>query len=217
MNSEPEIPESKTVKQRKKREMTPELLEKLRLARERASELRAMAKETKAKLPDNLPEKEKSKVAQYLATRKAIKEKIKQEIVEEIEKTPATKSAPVKEDTLQPEPVTEAIVQNEQTEHPVDEKGFKLPLKSTEPSPPLPKKSEPITVVKKTKKPVPEPESESESSDDEYTTIKVPKKKIIKWKKYAERPLEPEKPKKPLFNPYTTQHLINLKMGGYKF
>jgi len=193
----PELPESKTVKTRKKREMTPELLEKLKLARERAAELRAMAKDTKSKLPDNIPEKEKTKVAQYLATRKAIKAKIKEEIVEEIEKTPSTK------------------VLN--TEHEVDSKGFMLPKKSTDPPPPVPQKTEPIPipVPKKVKEPVIESDEE-----EEYTTIKVPKKKLIKWKQYAERPPpEPEKPKRnvPQYNPYTTQHLINLAMNGYKF
>jgi len=197
----PELPEAKTLKTRKKREMTPELLEKLKLARERAAELRAMAKDTKSKLPDNIPEKEKTKVAQYLATRKAIKAKIKEEIVEEIEKTPSTK-------ILNTEP---------STEHEVDSKGFMLPKGSTEPPPPVPKKSEaiPIPVPKKVKEPVVESDEE-----EEYTTIKVPKKKLIKWKNYAERPPpEPEKPKRhvPQYNPYTTQHLINLAMNGYKF
>jgi hypothetical protein len=168
-------------KPRKKREMTPELLEKLKLARERAAELRNMAKETKSKLPSNIPEKEKTKVAQYLATRKAIKEQIKQDLIEEIEKTE------------EPEPE------------------YQLPQKSTEPPPPIPKPSK--KVVKNVQ---PEPESDS---DDEYTTIKVPKKKIIKWKKREEqlKPAEPEKPKRPQFNPYGTQHLIGLAMNGYSF
>jgi hypothetical protein len=102
-----------------------------------------------------------------------------------------------------------------------------LPVPKEAP-PPIPKKSEPIpipqrpentgnesVVPKKVKEPLPESDD-----DDEYTTIKVPKKKLIKWKNYAERPApEPEKPKnnRPLYNPYTTQHLINLAMNGYKF
>jgi len=189
-----------SAKPRKKREMTPELLEKLRLARERATELRNAAKDTKAKLPDNIPEKEKTKVAQYLTTRKAIKEKIKQEIVDEIEQTPLAKSVkPKKEEMI--------------TEHELDSKGFMLPKSSTEEPPPLP--SAPIDIPKPKKVKEPEPETDS---DDEYTTIKVPKKKIIKWKNYAEKPPpEPEKPKKLYFNPYTTQHLINLASSGYKF
>jgi hypothetical protein len=180
-------------KPRKKREMTPELLEKLALARQRATELRNAARETKSKLPDNIPEKEKTKVAAYLTTRKAIKEKIKQEIVEELEQAPIKKAVP-------------------STEHEVDSKGFMLPKGSTEPPPPLP--TAPVDIPKKKK--VPEPESDS---DDEYTTIKVPKKKIIKWKNYAEKkpepPPEPTPAKKPIN--YQTQHLINLAMGGYKF
>jgi DNA repair ATPase RecN len=80
--------ETPTLKIRKKREMTPELLDKLKHARERAAELRNSVKETKSKLPDTIPEKEKTKVAQYLTTRKAIKEKIKQEIINEIEEAP---------------------------------------------------------------------------------------------------------------------------------
>jgi len=195
----PDIGSSKTVKTRKKREMTPELLEKLKLARERAAELRALARDAKSKLPDNLPEKEKTKVAQYLATRKAIKDQIKQELVQEIEQAPT--------------PVAKA--EPPHTEHEVDEKGFMLPMKSTEPPPPVPR-SEPIPIPKPKKAKEPEPDSDSE---DEYTTIKVPKKKIIKWKQYAEREPEPEKPKKyaPQFNPYTTQHLVKLAMNGYRF
>jgi len=187
-----------SAKPKKKREMTPELLEKLKLARERATELRIAARETKSKLPDSLPEKEKTKVAQYLTTRKAIKEKIKQEIVEEIERAPLTKAKP-----------------KPSTEHETDEKGFMLPKSSTEPPPPLPKITQPIDIPKKKVK---EPEPDTDS-DDEYTTIKVPKKKIIKWKNYAEKPVppEPEKPKRPQYNPYTTQHLIGLAMNGYKF
>jgi len=203
MDNSPEAPENvdpKPVKPRKRREMTPELLEKLKLARERAAELRAVAKETKSKLPDNIPEKEKTKVAQYLATRKAIKAKIKEEIVEEIEnKTTSTKSLPT-------------------TEHEVDSKGFMLPKKSDDPPPPLPEKSDPIPIPQRSKK-VKEPDPESDD-EDEYTTIKVPKKKLIKWRNYAERPpAEPEKPKRniPQYNPYTTQHLISLAMNGYKF
>lgn len=198
-----EVPDAltQTVKTRKKREMTPELLEKLKLARERAAELRGLAKEAKSKLPDNIPEKEKTKVAQYLATRKAIKEKIKQELVEEIEHSAVHSAVPA---TAPPH-----------TEHEKDAKGYMLPMKSKEPPPPVPERSEPIPVPRRVKQP--EPDSDSE---DEYTTIKVPKKKIIKWKQYAERPPpEPEKPNKykPQFNPYTTQHLIGLAMNGYKF
>jgi hypothetical protein len=197
MDAEPEVPEvepCKTpAKTRKKREMTPELLEKLKLARERASELRMAAKDTKSKLPDTIPEKERSKVAQYLTTRKAIKEKIKQEIVEEIEKTPLTKSKP-------------------STDHEVDDKGYSLPTKSTEPPPPLPK-SEIIPKPKKVKEPEPETDS-----DDEYTTIKVPKKKIIKWKNQTEKvvPAPTPQPEKQKIN-YHTQHLIGLANLGYKF
>jgi hypothetical protein len=178
---EPEV-QNLPVKARKKREMTPELLEKLKLARERAAELRNMAKETKQKLPSHIPEKEKTKVAQYLATRKAIKEKIQQEIVEEIEKSPSTKT--------------------------VKEPEFQLATKSTEPPPPLPKS---VRV-----KPPPESSSDEE---EEYTTIKIPKKKIIKWNKKAQEPHLhpppiPEQPKKQFnFN----QHLIGLAMSGYKF
>jgi hypothetical protein len=208
MNTEPEPPATpvQSAKPRKKREMTPELLDKLKLARERAAELRASAKETKSKLPDNIPEKEKTKVAQYLTTRKAIREKIKQEIVEEIEKAPIVKPS---------------------TEHEVDCDGYMLPMKSTDAPPPLPKKSQEKAEKsqEKTEKPQEKAEKlekqEAESdSEDEYTTIKVPKKKIIKWKKYAERPpAEPEKPKRvvPQYNPYTTSHLVNLAMSGYKF
>jgi hypothetical protein len=185
-------PVAAAVKTRKKREMTPELLEKLKLARERAAELRNAAKETKSKLPDNIPEKEKSKVAQYLTTRKAIKEKIKQDLIEEIEQAPL-KSKP-------------------HTEHQVDEEGYMLPSKSTDEPPVLPKPAAPLKPIKVK---APEPDTDS---DDEYTTIKVPKKKIIKWRNYAEKPPpEPEKPKKPAYNPYTTQHLIGLAMNGYKF
>lgn len=200
MNTEVEeqnLPTPMSSKPRKKREMTPELLEKLKLARERATELRNAARETKSKLPDNIPEKEKTKVAQYLTTRKAIKEKIKQEIVEELEQ------APLK--TVKPKP---------STEHAVDEEGFMLPKPSTDPAPPMP--TPPVDIPKKKKVKEPEPESDS---DDEYTTIKIPKKKIIKWKDYAEKKPEPEpKPvlKKPVTN-YQTQHLINLAMGGYNF
>lgn len=187
------------VKTRKKREMTPELLDKLRLARERAAELRAQAKETKSKLPADLPEKERSKVAQYLATRKAIKAKIKEEVLTELEA-----------------PARGAWSEALKTEHPVDSKGYSLPMPKEE-GPPVPQKTEPIPVPvpKKVKEPLPESDDE-----DEYTTIKVPKKKIIKWTKYAERPVpEPEKPKnnRPQFNPYTTQHLIGLAMNGYNF
>jgi hypothetical protein len=196
-----EIPEENlpvpTAKPRKKREMTPELLEKLKLARERATELRNAARETKSKLPDNIPEKEKTKVAAYLTTRKAIKEKIKQEIVEELEQTPIKKSVP-------------------STEHEVDSKGYMLPKGSTEPPPPLPTAPVEIPKKKTVKSVSVEPESDS---DDEYTTIKVPKKKIIKWKDFAEKKPEPAPTpvvKKPVTN-YHTQHLINLAMGGYKF
>jgi hypothetical protein len=185
-----------TTKPRKKREMTPELLEKLRLARERATELRNAARDTKSKLPDTIPEKEKTKVAQYLTTRKAIKEKIKQEIVEELEQTPIKKSVP-------------------STEHELDSKGYMLPKGSTEPPPPLP--TQPVDIPKKkTVKSVPEPETDS---DDEYTTIKVPKKKIIKWKDYSEKKNVAPEPapvvKKPVN--YQTQHLVNLAMSGYRF
>ena len=191
------IPEKK---QRKKREMTPELLEKLKLARERAAEIRNMTKEAKAKLPSNIPEKEKTKVAQYLATRRAIKEKIKQEIVEEIEKTPLTK----------PEP--------ENTDHPLDEEGYMLPMEK-EKGPPIPKNP---NVVPKPKVKQPEPESEPDiESDDEYTTIKIPKKKLIKWNEKSKQPPAPSPqpvvPEKPKFSPFGTQHLINLARSGYSF
>ena len=192
MEGEPPV----SIKTRKKREMTPELLDKLKHARERASELRASAKEAKSKLPDNIPEKEKTKVAQYLTTRKAIKEKIKQEVLNEIEEIPLK-----------------------------DSKGFTLPTPKEE-APPLPKPSiveikapvveAPAPPPKKKKEPEPETDS-----DDEYTTIKIPKKKIMKWKKRNEQPLpepEPEKPQvRKTFNTYTTQHLINLAKGGYNF
>jgi hypothetical protein len=207
MNEVPEapVPETKTLKTRKKREMTPELLEKLKLARERAAELRQQAKETKSKLPAELPEKERSKVAQYLATRKAIKAKIKEEIVEEIEKTPSTKSLP-----------STSFGRETNTEHEVDSKGYMLPTPKESP-PPVPK-SDPVPIPQRVKK-IKEAEIESDE-EEEYTTIKVPKKKLIKWKQYAERPPpEPEKSKRnvPQYNPYTTQHLINLAMNGYKF
>lgn len=183
---EPETHEPKQVKTRKKREMTPELLDKLKLARERAAELRQQAKETKSKLPADIPEKEKTKVAQYLATRKAIKATIKKEVLEEIE-------------------------QGKNTEHPV-EKGVMLPVPKEAP-PPMPEKTEPIPIPPRV---IPEePESDPE---EEFTTIKIPKKKLVKWTKYAERPVPvPDKPKRPQFNPYTTQHLIGLAMNGYSF
>jgi len=183
-------------KPRKKREMTLELLEKLKLARERAAELRNATKDTKSKLPSNIPEKEKTKVAQYLATRKAIKDKIKQDLIEEIEET---KSVPV-----------------EVTDHDLDAKGFKLPLKSTEPPPPIPKTvAAPIDIPKKKIKEI------VSDDEDEYTTIKIPKKKLVKWNKYADQPPPPEvkqpEPPKRTFTPYSTQHLINLKLNGYTF
>jgi hypothetical protein len=194
-------------KQRKKREMTPELLEKLKMARERAAELRNMAKDAKAKLPPNIPEKEKSKVAQYLATRKAIKEKIKQEIVEEIEKGTESVNIPVGK--------TEVITE-EHTDHPIDEKGYMLPMPKEE-GPPLPKET---PKPKPKVKPPPEPES---SSDEEYTTIKIPKKKIVKWEKRlrepekAPQPVIPEKPKDQFYGSFGTQHLVNLARTGYSF
>jgi hypothetical protein len=188
---QPAEPEPKQVKTRKKREMTPELLDKLRLARERAAELRAQAKETKSKLPADIPEKERSKVAQYLATRKAIKAKIKEEVLEEME-----------------------------TVHPVDSKGYSLPIPK-EQGPPVPK-TEPVLTNQNTQrvKKVKEPEPESDSGEDEYTMIKVPKKKLVKWTKKAEKPPpEPEKPKntRPQYSSYTTQHLVGLAMNGYVF
>jgi len=185
MSEEPSqnVPNTPKPKAKRVRSMTPELLEKLKLARERAAELRAIAKEAKSKLPDTIPEKERTKVAQYLATRKAIKDQIKHEIVEEIESSV----------------------------HEIDAKGFKLPLKSTDPPPPLPVLPAEIVKVKSEK--VKEPESDS---DDEYTIIKVPKKKLVKWNKKNEAPPAPAPlPEKPKYN--FNQHLINLKMTGYNF
>lgn len=118
------VPECK-LKPKKKRTMTPELLQKLKLARDRAAELRAIALETKNKIP--LPEKERSKVAKYLTERKNIKAQIKQELLDEIEKEPSV---------VEPQ---------------------ELKLKK-------------VKIV--------EPDTDS---DDEYTTIKVSKKKLIKW------------------------------------
>jgi len=75
-----------TVPKKKSRTMTPELLEKLKLARERAKELREQAKIEKDALGTSaLPEPEKTKVAKYLATRKMIKNTIQKEIEEELE------------------------------------------------------------------------------------------------------------------------------------
>ena len=82
--SEPLTP----LKKKKTRTMTPELLEKLKMARERATELRLEAKKIKGELPPptSIPDDvEKTKVAKYLATRKYIKEQIKKDIINEPE------------------------------------------------------------------------------------------------------------------------------------
>ena len=191
MSDQLQKPEIK-IKERKKRQMTPELLDKLRMARERCAELRASAKELKVKMPNTIPEVEKTKVAKYLATRKAIHDKIKEEVELEIKDE------------------KNVIVKNNQE--------FALPEKNNDPPPPLPKpKDEFIT---KNKAP-----TNDVDSDDEYTTIKVPKKKIIKWKENEnkkeliekEKEKEIVKPSKPIYSPYGTNHLLNLAMSGYKF
>ena len=162
------LPEPPKEKPKRTRQMTPELLEKLKLARERAKELRDIARKEKENLKDDdLPEPEKTKVAKYLATRKIIKERMEKDIKDEIK--------------------NEIVVEQEK-----------------------PKKVQ--------KKPV----VESDESDDEYTVIKVPKRKIVKWEKKKNLNLPPPQPEKSVYgsewvNPYGTQHLINLSRAGYRF
>jgi hypothetical protein len=93
------------VKPKKKRTMTPELLEKLALARDRAKELRDSAKAIKASLPvsTSIPDDvEKTKVAKYLATKKYLKEQIIQDIHTE-QSEPVEKIVKKKEKIKSPE------------------------------------------------------------------------------------------------------------------
>jgi hypothetical protein len=175
------VPETLPTPKKKGRTMTPELLEKLSLARERAKELREQAKKVKETLNDtDIPEPEKTKTAKYLATRNAIKEKIKKEIENEIA------------DQWEPEQSV---------------------------PPPPPKLPRPSKLKNTTLGPV-----ESDESDDEYTVIRVPKKKIIKWNKREKSidQIKPPEPEKTVYganwaNPYNTQHLVNLARSGYRF
>ena len=173
---------------KKGRTMTPELLEKLKLARERAKELRDQAKKEKDALGTSaLPEPEKSKVAKYLATRKLIKKTIQKEIEQELE-------TEIFEPEPEPEPPTAPLPQ---------EKNFGS----------VPPPVKPVKPVKSA--------SVDSDSDDEYTTIKVLKSKLVKYSKSAsgkkaekiEPPIAPAK----WVNPYSTGHLYNLANTGYKF
>jgi hypothetical protein len=195
------------VKPKRVRQMTPELLEKLKLARERAKELRDMARGEKEKLV--LPEPEKSKVAKYLATRKMIKNTLQKEIEEELE----TEIFEPKSEVIPP-PVPE-------------EKNFASvppPVKdqrsqATE----LKVKAEKVEKVEKAEKKIVVVDSES---DDEYTTIKIRKSKLVKYAKGVKEvkveKVEPPAPVAPVapakwINPYSTGHLYNLAAGGYRF
>lgn len=170
------------VKPKRTRVMTPELLEKLKLARERAKELRDQAKKEKDALGTSaLTEPEKSKVAKYLATRKMIKKDIQKEIEQELE---------TEIFEPEPEPITP------------QEKNFA--------SVPPPVKSVSVKPVKSA--------SVDSDSEDEYTTIKVLKSKLVKYSKIkkAEKIEPPIVPAK-WVNPYSTGHLYNLANTGYKF
>jgi len=180
------ILDTPAVKPKRVRQMTPELLEKLKLARERAKELRDQAKKEKENIA--LPEPEKSKVAKYLATRKLIKKTIQKEIEQELET-----------EIFEPDPEPEPI----------------LPQEKNFGSVPPP--------VKVSVKPVKKVEPDSDS-DDEYTTIKVLKSKLVKYSKSASgkkaetfEPPQPPQPPAKWVNPYSTGHLYNLANTGYKF
>jgi hypothetical protein len=170
---------------KKGRTMTPELLEKLKLARERAKELRDQAKKEKETLGTSaLTEPEKSKVAKYLATRKLIKKTIQKEVEQELE---------TEIFEPEPEPPTAPLPQ---------EKNFaSVP-------PPVKPKMKPVKSA-----------SVDSDSDDEYTTIKVLKSKLVKYSKVKKaekiepQPIAPAK----WVNPYSTGHLYNLANMGYKF
>jgi hypothetical protein len=189
---------------KKGRTMTVELLEKLKLARERAKELRDQAKKEKENLGTSaLTEPEKSKVAKYLATRKLIKKTIQKEIEQELET-----------EIFEPEPELEPAPA------PIpQEKNFG---------------SVPPPVKPKAKVKVQVPDSDSDSDDDgnPYTTIKVLKSKLVKYSKLSGKKVEkftvPEpsvaldpkgKPQPPAkwVNPYSTGHLYNLAASGYRF
>ena len=74
-------------KPKKGRTMTPELLEKLAQARERAKEMREQTKAQLEKVKNDpvIAPEEKTKVAKYLAKKKIEKEKIQAEIKEELQ------------------------------------------------------------------------------------------------------------------------------------
>lgn len=74
-------------KPKKGRTMSPELLEKLAQARERAKEMREQTKAQLEKVKNDpvIAPEEKTKVAKYLAKKKIEKEKIQAEIKEELQ------------------------------------------------------------------------------------------------------------------------------------